>query len=169
MVALLQQRIEPAYEYLFDKYSRALYGVILDIIPDREIAADTLQEVFLKIWRLIDKYDPGKGTLFTWMFQIARSTSIDMVRSKNWLKTKLNVELSDSHMAMPDNNKTAFEDIGLRKAIKGLRQEHSVLIELSYFQGYTQEEIAQMLQLPLGTVKTRLRAALIQLRKFIAT
>jgi RNA polymerase sigma factor (sigma-70 family) len=167
LVASLKQRDQTAFSLLYDKYSPALYGAVLDIIPDRGIASDVLQEAFVKIWRLIDTYDPQKGTLFTWMFRIARTSAIDMVRSKGWQNRMRNNELSDTHLSVPDSGHSRAADAGLRKAVQQLKEEHKVLVELSYFEGYTQEEISKMLNIPLGTVKTRLRAALVRLRQMI--
>ena len=82
LIALLKSRQQPAFGYLYDNYSAALYAVVLAIVPDKEIANDVLQEAFIKIWRQIDSYDAAKGRLFTWMIHIARNASIDMVRSK---------------------------------------------------------------------------------------
>lgn len=165
LVALLKQRAQPAFSYLYDHYSAALNSIIVNIVADTNIAADVLQEVFVKVWRQIEQYDPEKGRLFTWMHKIARSTAIDLVRSKNWRNHKRNNSLTDEYNSIADQNQHPSEKNGLRKLVQSLKEDHKILVELSYFQGYTQDEIAQMLQLPLGTVKTRLRAALIQLRQ----
>ena len=167
LVTLLQERHHDAFNYLYDHYSSALYSVILNIVPDKDMANDVLQEVFIKVWRQIDSYDKTKGRLFTWMLNVARNSGIDMVRSKNYQKTKQNHELTENvyHAGGTFENNT--DTIGLRKMVHALKDEYKVLVELSYFQGYTQDEISKMLSIPLGTVKTRLRAALIQLKKVI--
>ncbi len=85
---MLKQHQEPAFNYLYDHYSASLYSVILNIVPDKELANDVLQEVFLKIWRQIDTYDTTKGRLFTWMLNVARNASIDIIRSKNFQNSK---------------------------------------------------------------------------------
>lgn len=165
LVNLLRRREQAAFSYLYDHYSSALNGVITSIVPDTHIAGDVLQEVFVKIWRQIDAYDPAKGRLFTWMHSIARSTAIDTLRSKDFQNSKRNNTLTEDYTLLPDRSQHPADDLGLRKIVQGLKEEHKVLIELSYFQGYTQEEMAKMLNIPLGTVKTRLRAALLQLRQ----
>lgn len=167
LVALLKQRVQSAFSYLYDHYSASLNGIIINIVEDVNTSTDILQEVFLKIWQQIDQYDPQKGRLFTWMFQIARNAAIDMIRSKNWRNHKQNSGLTDEVAGIPDQPFSLLENRGLRKLVYTLKQEYRMVVELSYFQGYTQEEIAKLLELPLGTVKTRLRAALIQLRKQI--
>lgn len=166
LIGLLKQRDQAAFSYLYDNYSSVLYGAVLDIVPDHAIATDVLQEVFIKIWRQLDNYDPQRGRLFSWMFRIARTVSLDVVRSKDWRNSRRNNELSESHLLLADKPHR-MDDTGLRKAVQQLKEEHRTLIELSYFQGYTQEEMAKLLDIPLGTVKTRLRAALIQLRQMI--
>jgi RNA polymerase sigma-70 factor (ECF subfamily) len=167
LVVLLKQRKEAAFSYLYDHYSGSLYSVILSIVPDRELANDTLQEVFVKIFRQIETYDTAKGRLFTWMLNIARNAGIDAVRSKNYQKSQQNVQLTDNVTEAGGSTQTNTDKIGLRKVIYKLKEEYRILIELSYFEGYTQDEISKMLEIPLGTVKTRLRTALIQLKQVI--
>lgn len=166
LVEALQQRVGKAFGYLYDHYSAALNGIIIDILQDEEAAMDVLQEVFIKIWKQIDQYDAAKGRLFTWMFNIARNAAIDTTRRKEW-QTKKQRHSVNEYTYLPDKSPHPVEDAGLRKLIQSLKAEYKVLIELSYFQGYTQEEIADILKLPLGTVKTRIRTAILQLKKQI--
>ena len=166
-MTLLKQRHENAFNYLYDHYSGSLYTVIISIVPDRELANDLLQEVFVKIWRQIESYDNTKGRLFTWMLNIARNASIDAVRSKNYQHGQQNRELTENIYNEGGSTETNTDKIGLRKIVQKLKHEYRVLVELSYFQGYTQDEIAKMLKIPLGTVKTRLRTALIQVKQAI--
>jgi RNA polymerase sigma factor (sigma-70 family) len=167
LVALLKQRQESAFNYLYDHYSGSLYAIILNIVPDRELANDLLQEVFVKIWKQIDSYDNTKGRLFTWMLNVARNASIDAVRSKNFQQSQQNRELTENVYDSGGSTQTNTDNIGLRKLVHKLKEDYKVLVELSYFQGYTQDEISKMLKIPLGTVKTRLRSALIQLKQVI--
>ncbi len=166
LIALLKQQDETGFRYLYDNYSAALNGIILQIIPDQEQASDVLQEVFVNIWRRIDSYDSSKGRLFTWMLNIARNAAIDMTRSKAYQNSQKNRELDNDVHTKPDGSlNIQVDNIGLSKMIGQLKEEHRVLIDLAYLKGYTHEEIAGMLGIPLGTVKTRIRAALLQLRK----
>jgi RNA polymerase sigma factor (sigma-70 family) len=167
LVLLLKQRKESAFSYLYDNYSAALYSVIISIVPDRELSNDILQEVFVKIWRQIETYDVTKGRLFTWMLNIARNASIDALRSKNFQQRQQNKELTEHIDETGGSTQTNTDKIGLRKIVYKLKAEHRVLVELSYFEGFTQDEISKMLNIPLGTVKTRLRTALIQLKQVI--
>jgi RNA polymerase sigma factor (sigma-70 family) len=167
LVTLLKQRDQAAFSYLYDHYSGSLYAIIINIVPDRELANDVLQEVFVKIWKQIDSYDTTKGRLFTWMLNIARNTGIDTVRSKNFQRSQQNRELTESVYDSGGSTQTDVDKIGLRKIVQKLKEDYRVLVELSYFEGYTQDEISKMLDIPLGTVKTRLRAALVQLKQVI--
>lgn len=169
LVSLLLQQDSQAFSYLYDNYSSALFGVINQIVPDKEIAADVLQDVFINIWRKIDTYDEAKGRLFTWMLNIARNAAIDKVRSRPYQDRLKNQPLSENVdiRGVGAAVNPQYNDIGLKKLVSKLKEEHRVLIDMSYFQGFTHEEISKILNLPLGTVKTRIRSALIQLRTMI--
>ena len=167
LVTLLQQRDQSAFGYLYDHYAGALYGIISAIVVDKELANDVLQEVFIKIWKQINTYDAAKGRLFTWMMNIARNASIDMLRSKGYQSSQQNRELTETVYEREGITSTQIEHIGLRKLVYSLKEDYKVLVELSYFRGYTQDEISKMLNMPLGTVKTRLRSALMQLRELM--
>jgi RNA polymerase sigma factor (sigma-70 family) len=167
LVQLLKQRTQTSFNYLYDNYSGALYNVVLSILQDKELSNDVLQEVFIKIWRQIDQYDPEKGRLFTWLVNISRNASIDTLRSKTYHLQKQNRELTENVYSAAGTINIQTDEIGLRKIVHSLKEDHKVLIELAYFQGYTQDEISKFLNIPLGTVKTRLRSALIQLKAFL--
>lgn len=167
LVNLLKQNNKAAFSYLYDHYSGALFGIILKILnQDEETSEDVLQDVFIKIWKKIATYDSTKGTLFTWMLNIARNTAIDKVRTfKNASIQSIN---NNVHSVDEIHQHKSQEDkIGIKEIVDNLKPEYKVIIDLAYFGGYTQEEISQELNLPLGTVKTRARAALIELRKVI--
>ena len=166
---MLRQQDQKAFSYLYDNYAGALYSIVNSIVTDREIANDVLQEVFVNIWRKIDSYDPEKGRLFTWMLNIARNAAIDKVRSKGYKDSLKNQPLPENVNSNNEMVITAprIDDIGLKKILTKLKPEQKQLIDLSYFQGWTHEEIAKLLDIPLGTVKTRIRTALTQLRTMI--
>lgn len=167
LTTLLKQRDQAAFGYLYDHYSGALLSVIATIVVESEHANDVLQEVFVKIWKQIETYDSSKGRLFTWMLNIARNASIDFTRSKGFQNSQKNQELSENVHTSGGTTNIPTDRIGLRKIVHNLKDEYKVLVELSYFEGYTQDEIAKMMQIPLGTVKTRLRSALKQLKQAI--
>ena len=167
LVAALKQRDNDAYGYLYDHYSGSLYTIVKQIVQNTELANDVLQEVFLNIWRRIESYDPAKGRLFTWMLNVARNAAIDTLRSKSYQNSQKNQELTDNVNIGGQSTQTNIDTIGLKKVLVRLKPEHRVLIELAYFKGYTHEEIADIEDIPLGTVKTRIRNALIQLREYL--
>ncbi|RYY55686.1 MAG: sigma-70 family RNA polymerase sigma factor [Chitinophagaceae bacterium] len=169
LVALLQQRNDHSFSYLYDNYSGALLGVVGAIVSDQETARDVLQEVFVNIWRKIESYDPVKGRLFTWMMNVARNAAIDKIRSRGYQDSMKNKPIPENNDSLTGELGVLpkVDDVGLRKVLSTLKEDHRVLIELSYFQGYTHDEISKQLEIPLGTVKTRIRSALTHLRTLI--
>jgi RNA polymerase sigma factor (sigma-70 family) len=170
LVAALKARDNQAFAFLYDNYSGALYSIIRQIVTDNnELADDVLQEVFINIWRKIESYDQTKGRLFTWMLNSARNAAIDTLRSKSYQNSQKNQELPDNVYKGASNQTTQqdVDNIGLKKVLEKLKPEHRVLVELAYFKGFTHEEIAAMMAIPLGTVKTRIRNALLQLREYL--
>jgi RNA polymerase sigma-70 factor (ECF subfamily) len=163
LVNLLKQKDDLAFRYLYDNYSGALYGVVKQIVADVEIGSDVLQEVFISIWSKIDSYDSSKGRLFTWMLNIARNAAIDKTRSKNYQQGLRQQPIDDNELTHP-MVRPGYDDYGLKKVLLKLKGEQRLLVDLSYYQGFTHEQIATALKIPLGTVKTRLRSALSQLR-----
>jgi RNA polymerase sigma factor (sigma-70 family) len=167
LVYLLRQRNENAFVYLYDNYSGSLMGIVNGIIADSEVANDVLQNVFINIWRKIESYDPAKGRLFTWMLNIARNASIDELRSKGYRDSQKNIPIDEKGDIAGAVTGPAIDDVGLKKVLGKLKAELRVLVDMSYFQGFTHEEISKSLNIPLGTVKTRIRSALTQLRTMI--
>ena len=167
LIARLQRNDRQAYEYLYDNYSAALYGVIHRIVTDDETASDVLQEAFVKIWNGIKTYDSQKGKLFTWMLNICRNMAIDKTRSKDFNNSRKNqsTEIVVNQIGRLKSDDLKPEHIGLTELVDRLDPNEKFLIDLMYFKGYTQSEIAEEFGIPLGTVKTRLRSATMNLRK----
>lgn len=166
LIRLLAAREKQGIEILYDNYSAALYGVIQRIVVSDEIAEEVLQETFLKIWNNFAQYDSSKGRLFTWMVNICRNLAIDKVRSKDFVNQNKNQSI-DNAVSLSDH-KTSFDPdlIGVRDIVKKLEPEYRQIIDLLYFKGYSQSEAAEKLNIPLGTVKTRSRAAIQRLRVY---
>ena len=167
-IDLLRQRDTRGFNWLYDQYGGVMLGCIYKIVGDREIAEDLVQDTFVKIWKNIEQYDFSRGTFFSWIFNIARNTGLDYRRSKAFKKEEQNVsldniiQLDQQYSEQPD-----VSLIGLRDVVFKLDTEYREIIDLIYFYGFTQEETAQKLNIPLGTVKTRTRAAILKLRKMI--
>ena len=164
---MLQQRDQQAFSYLYDNYAGALNGIIGRMVDQPQLAEDILQDVFVKIWNNFSQYDSTKGRLFTWMINLARNLTIDTLRSRGYKKQqKISTdENSVSNYQDKSYQPEKFDVIGIRKHLTHLKPEQRTLIDLAYFSGFTQDEIAKQLSIPLGTVKTRMRAAIMELRK----
>ena len=166
LVSKLRAKDRSALEYLYDHYSSALYGVIFRILKKEEIAEEVLQDVFMKIWDRFESYDSTKGKLFTWMVNIARNQAIDKTRSKEISKDSKTstIEKSVSRIDSEDYVEQKIEGIGVKDILKNLTDDQKFVVEHLYFQGYSQSELAEEFDIPLGTVKTRLRLAMQHLR-----
>jgi RNA polymerase sigma factor (sigma-70 family) len=167
LIARLQRNDRGAYEYLYDNYSDALYGVIHRIVTDDETANDVLQDAFVKIWNGIKTYDAKRGKLFTWMLNISRNMAIDKTRSKDFNNNQKNrsTEIVVNQIGRLKRDDIKPDHIGLAELVNKLDPNEKFLIDLMYFKGYTQSEISEEFDIPLGTVKTRLRSATLNLRK----
>lgn len=152
--------------YLYDHYSGALLGVIVRIVRQEAVAEEILQDVFVKIWDKISAYDSSKGKLFTWMLNIARNHAIDKTRSKEINKEKKTsgIENVVSRIDQQEFIEQQVDGIGVKDMLRPLPDEQKFIVQKLYFEGYTQSEVAEEFNIPLGTVKTRLRLAMQQLR-----
>ena len=164
----MRNREKVAAEALYDMYSASLYGVISRIVIDTATAEDVLQDTFVKIWNSFASYSSDKGRLFTWMVNIARNLAIDKIRSKDFKNQNKNQELENNVAFIDEQRNTAYkpELMGIRELVDTLKPEQKSILDLVYFKGYTHVEAADELGVPLGTIKTRLRMAIVQLRKF---
>jgi RNA polymerase sigma-70 factor (ECF subfamily) len=165
LISLLKSNDRNAFEYLYDHYSAALYGIIVKIVKDEERACDVMQDTFLKIWKNISSYNSEKGTLFTWILNIARNTAIDKLRVEVKKENVIKLDsLRDGDLLSSSIFNPVPATIDLRSIVEQLLPERKLLIEMVYFQGYTHEEVSERLSLPLGTVKSRIRKALKELK-----
>ncbi|WP_400261500.1 RNA polymerase sigma factor [Sphingobacterium sp. SG20118] len=173
LITLLKRKDQRAFNYLYDNYSKALYGVVFRIIPYNNYADEVIQDVFMKIWKYLDLFDADKGRLYTWMINIARNTAIDYNKSKNVKNDQKNQSLSNIVNSNEEQNYSQLDQvkkldyIGFKNVLDQLRPEWRILIELAYYEGYTQQEIAEHLDIALGTIKTRTRSALLQLQQLL--
>ena len=165
----LLRKDQACLSYLYDHYAAALYGIIFRILKKENVAEDVLQEVFLKIWDKIDSYDSTKGKLFTWMVNIARNQAIDKARSKEINKSKKTDDLDNlvGKIDVQDNAELFVDSIGLNEVLMKLPEDQYFVVNQLYLQGFTQSEVAEEFNIPLGTVKTRLRLAMITLRSLL--
>jgi RNA polymerase sigma-70 factor (ECF subfamily) len=153
---------------LYDRYGKLVYGLALKILNNPQEAEDLTQEIFVALWR--DRsYNPSRGSLGSFLMTVTRSRSIDKLRSR---KTSLKFLDRWSKTMSVETTNTPFEQASfsersqqVRHALTQLSQEQRQVLEMVYFEGLSQSEIAQQLSLPLGTVKTRSRLGLLKLRQ----
>ncbi|MES2418404.1 MAG: sigma-70 family RNA polymerase sigma factor [Bacteroidota bacterium] len=167
LISKLKNRDTLAIRALYDMYSGALFGVISRLVSQTEIAEDLLQETFIKIWNAAESYDSSKGRLFTWMMNIARNLAIDKLRSKDFKNGIKNQDIDNNVDFIDAQKEVTFNAdlLGLKDMVDALKPEFNKVLNMVYFKGYTHAEAAEELNLPLGTVKTRVRMAILQLRK----
>jgi len=165
LVQMIKSHRERGFTILYDNYSSALYKALIKIVMRSEVAEDLLQDTFVKIWKNIEQFGSDRGTLYTWMLNIARNLAIDYLRSsagKNQLKS-VNIETFIIHENLPANTHSQTNDLDYKdfknKALQ-IEQKYAEVIDKICFQGYTQNETSEILKLPLGTVKTRARKGL---------
>ncbi|AWI27292.1 RNA polymerase sigma factor [Flavobacterium pallidum] len=169
LLPLVLKKDDRAFTLLYDMYSKNLYGVIYNLVRDREEAEDVLQEVFVKIWKNIETYNESKGRFFTWILNIARNTTIDKLRSKGFNNSRKNLSADNFVHLLDDSNKLTnrIDTIGIREFVKKLKPKCIQIIDLLFFKGYTQQEASEELEIPLGTVKTQNRNCMNDLRNFL--
>lgn len=158
-----------AFEQLYEMYYKNILGVVFNIVRDNDVAEEVTQDVFMKAWNNAESYNAKKGRFFTWMLNIARNAAIDKTRSKEFNKQSKNLDAEIFVDILQDNvsldNRT--DAIGIKAFVNKLADTCKKLIDLLYFKGYTQKEASESLEIPIGTVKTRNRNCLSNLRTMI--
>jgi RNA polymerase sigma-70 factor (ECF subfamily) len=169
LLVLIYKKDEKAFTHLYDMYSKSLFAVINTLVKNREEAEDVLQEVFVKIWKNIDSYHESKGRFYTWILNIARNTSIDKLRSKNFNNSQKNLPSDNFVHLLDDSNKLShkIDAIGIQEFVNKLKPKCIQIIDLLFFKGYTQQEASEELAIPLGTVKTQNRNCINDLRLYL--
>lgn len=164
IVYLLERGDKKAITLLYENYADSLFGVIKKIITDDDTAQDVLQESFVKIWRYAKKYDASKAKLFTWLYRIAYNTAIDKTRSlKN--KNGKEVQMETSNVYKITSNALNEDVLDIKKHLSSLDEKYQIVINALFFEGMTQQEASDELNIPLGTIKSRLKIGLRELKK----
>lgn len=165
LVQLIKSKSERGFNILYTDYHRALYGVLFKYVRRAELADDLLQDTFVKIWKHIDGFDPARGSLYTWMLNVAQNLAIDYLRSAANRKQSLQVNIDLVSVdkdyksnILSNTNEVEFNDFKNR-ALQ-LDPKYTEVIDMIFFYGWSHEQTAQLLKLPLGTVKTRARKGL---------
>lgn len=164
IVHLLKSKNESGLRLLYGNYSEALYGIAYRTLGHQAFAEDALQKSFLKIWNGIDQYDNEKSTLFTWMARIVRNSALDIKRLKSFQKEEKSESINlNVHNIKTESIDTDKEDI--RVMISGMDEKYAFVLEYLYLKGFTQSELSKEFDIPLGTIKTRVRQAILILRE----
>ena len=159
---------EAAFAQLYDATSARGYGLALRVVRDPSQAEEVAQEAFLEIWRTASRFDPGKGSAVSWVLTLVHRKAVDRVRSAE-ASTRRDAAYHQQsrgveHDTTAEAAHASIEARRVRQALGSLTQAQRQALELAYFNGYTHTEVATMLDLPLGTAKTRIRDGLIRLR-----
>ncbi len=159
---------EQAFAQLYDATSARVYGLALRVVRDPAQAQEVTQEAYLETWRTASRFDPAKGSAICWLMTIAHRKGVDRVRSAE-AASRRDTSYHDAnttidHDSTADAAETAFEARRVRTALQGLTSVQREAITLAYYGGYTHTEVARMLDLPVGTAKTRIRDGMIRLR-----
>lgn len=164
-----------AMESLYQRYSRILYSLAYRMVADHQVAEDLLQDAFLAVWRRATSYSPQTGAVRNWLISILHHRTIDHLRKIRRHSTIQEAPLEeielDGGIASPDVWDQAWQSVKssqVRAALMKIPTEQRLVIELAYFQGWTHTEIAEGTQIPLGTVKARMRLGLIHLKQVLA-
>ena len=164
IVELLHEGNDKAISLLYEHYGDALYGVAYKVVRNEEIAQDVLQESFVKIWNKAHTYDPAKAKLFTWLFRITRNSAIDKIRSlSNKSDREIQLDVSDVYNVGVEDIRP--ELIDMKKQLDQIEPKYRLVLEALFFEGMTQQEASDELGIPLGTIKSRLKIGLRELRK----
>ena len=169
LISLLHEKRNPdAFDALYDRHARAAYSLAYRMMGERQAAEDIVQDAFIKVWRAAESYRAERGSVRSWLLSIVHNRGIDQLRSAaSRRRTQERVEASAPRSQPSEAFAQSWRNSQreqVREALKTLPQEQLKVLELAYFSGYTQKEIAQLLRLPLGTVKGRMRLGLKKMR-----
>ncbi|MCR9133378.1 MAG: sigma-70 family RNA polymerase sigma factor [bacterium] len=167
IVRYLHAKNDRAIELIFENYSLAMMNVIRSVVKNEAVAEDVLQKVLVKIWEKGDSFDPQKAGLYTWLIRISKNAAIDETRGKDFLRSRKSESVDNFVFNGEAIHQKSVQERknGVWESVNQLPDAQRCLIDMAYFQGYTQKEISQELNLPLGTVKTRMRKAISTLRR----
>jgi len=160
LITRVARQDEGAFAELYRRYARSVLGLALRRIGDRGRAEDAVQETFASLWRSASRYDPGKGPGAPWLFTVARNTVIDILRRSPELAVADGPEQTADDPGPAEAAETGWTSWRIHRAVATLPETERVVIELAYWSGLSQSEVAEFLNVPLGTVKTRTRSAL---------
>ncbi len=162
LVVRIAGRDREAFEVIYHRYIRSIFGLALQRLRDRERAEDAVQDVFAAVWRSAGSYKPERGPAAPWLYAIARNAIVDRVRARNELPMEPPDLMSDEP-GPAERAESSFVSWRVHRALETLPEREREVVELAYWSGLSQSEVASFLDIPLGTVKTRTRSALTHL------
>ena len=173
----LQKGDKSALGDIYDAYNKLVYGLIYTILKGKEESEDCLQEVFVQLWEKADQFDPSKGNLYSFLLTMARNKAIDVTRSRDYKDSKKEDHIINDFTLTPESKyNNPHEDLELneragmvRQALKRLSEKEREVLHVAYFNGMTQSEISTKFEIPLGTVKYRMRQGMIKLKDLLAS
>ncbi|GLU42446.1 RNA polymerase sigma factor [Allomuricauda sp. NBRC 101325] len=168
IVSLLAEKDDRAISLLYENYGDTLFGVAYKVVKDEDLAQDVLQESFIKIWKKADTYDASKAKLFTWLFRITRNTAIDKLRSVN-NKADKEIQMDVSDVYKVGVKGLNPEHLDIQENLDKIEDKYRIVLEALFFDGMTQQEASEELDIPLGTIKSRLKIGLRELGKIYGT
>jgi len=170
IAAQLKEGETAAVGRLYDRYGRLAYSLALRILNDRSAAEDVVQDAFMNVWRSARSYDTSRGNLRTWLLTIVHNRAIDQVRGMARIRPEADLQAIQSTAQVPDAWEALAADLErkqIQEAFAQLPDAQRETLELAYFGGYTHAEIARRMDVPLGTVKGRMRMGLEKIRSFL--
>jgi RNA polymerase sigma-70 factor (ECF subfamily) len=173
----LQKGDKSALGNIYDAYYKLVYGLIYTILKGKEESEDCLQEVFVQLWEKADQFDPSRGNLYSFLMTMARNKAIDVTRSRDYKDSKKEDHIINNFTLTPESKyNNPHEDLELneragmvRQALKRLSEKEREVLHVAYFNGMTQSEISSKFDIPLGTVKYRMRQGMIKLKDLLAS
>lgn len=171
LIQKIKNRDRQAFDLFYERYAQIIFSLCVRILRDTGEAEDVLQEIFVQIWKEAERFDAARASVKTWLFTIARSRSLDRYRSRKTAQQRFEDSAAEDLHQISSNEdlqSTSVLQQYVGNALQQLTKEQRVVLKLCYYRGLTQEEIAAMLGEPLGTIKSRIRSALMKLRSGFA-
>jgi RNA polymerase sigma-70 factor (ECF subfamily) len=171
MISRISNRDGSAFDLFYDRYAQIIFSLCVRILNDKQEAEDVMQEIFVQVWKQAGKFDSSRASVKTWLFTIARSRSLDRYRSLKAVNKRIDPGAGeDLHLMGSEENlqNKSILELYVGSALEQLPEEQRKVLELSYYEGLTQEEISEKLREPLGTIKSRIRSGLIRLRSLFS-
>lgn len=171
LMKLIRQKDPAALEMLYDRYEGLIFSFAYRMVQDSMAAEEVMQEFFMRIWKNLEQYDSSKGKLSTWMFTVTRPIAIDQLRNNNPRIPQEPAgveelqEMRETGIMSEEMTELLMAGEQVREALQELSRDQQQVIDLIYYQGLTQQEVASRVAVPLGTVKSRVRLAMKQLQK----